>query len=277
MKRSGTVVDMDMSESNLAGSDVVDVTDATFVDEVIEESKSRPVVVDFWAEWCAPCRTLGPILEKLAVENDGAFRLAKVDVDANPGVAAHFMVQGIPSVKAFRGGELVDEFVGAMPEPMVRKWLEPILPTEADLMAAEAQQEVASGDLADAEDRFREALKKDHGNREAVTGLARLLIDRGDLREARELVEPLVPDPVAASLLSAVRVAEWAGIETPGTLASAKRLASGGHWREALDGMLGALGDDPDAREAMLDVFAVLGDDDAMVRDFRAKLASALF
>ena len=261
-----------------AEATIVDTTDGTFIADVIEESQRRPVVVDFWAEWCAPCRTLGPILEGLADESKGAFRLAKLDVDSNPGISAHFMVQGIPAVKAFVRGQLVDEFVGSMPEPMVRKWLEPLLPTEADRFAAGAKQEAAAGDIEAAERDFREALTADPQNRDAALGLATILFERGDREGARVMAEPFAPDPEAERLLARARVAGWADVADAGTLISARRLAAGGKWREALDGMLGSMQDDPEeARASMLDVFSVLGNDDDLTREYRGRLAAVLF
>src|SRR5690606_2707900 len=129
------------SPTMVAGSPtdvVVDVGDASFDAEVIAESHRRPVVVDFWAAWCGPCRLLGPVLERLAAEASGAFRLAKVDVDASPVVSQLHGVRSIPLVKAFRGGEVVDEFVGALPEGEVRRWLEGFVPGPADEAAARA-------------------------------------------------------------------------------------------------------------------------------------------
>ena len=138
----------------------------------------------------------------------------------------------------------------------------------------EAEQ---AGDVADAERDYRAVLAGDPDNRPARLGLARILAERGELDAARELLTPMLPDLEAERLLSSIRVSEWAEIEEPGTLASAKRLAAQERWREALDGMLGALRDDPDAREAMLDAFAVLGNDDPLVAEYRRRLASALF
>jgi putative thioredoxin len=256
---------------------VVEVTDDNFTDVVIEESKTRPVVVDLWASWCGPCRTLGPMLEKVAQEHDGEFLLAKLDVDANPYTAGQFGVQSIPTVVAFKDGRPVDGFVGAIPEPMVREFVSKLLPTRADREAEEAADVEAAGDLAAAEAGYRDAMDQDASNRTARLGLARILADRGDADEARQTLMPLLPDPDAERILSQLEITSWSQLREPGTLASAKRLAAQAQWRDALEGMLGALRDDPDARQAMLEVFTVLGEDDELVAEYRRKLASALF
>jgi putative thioredoxin len=267
----------EMRQEAPGATTVIEATDANFMENVVEESKQRPVVVDLWAAWCGPCRTLGPILEKVADEHGGEFLLAKLDVDANPYTAGQFGVQSIPTVVAFKDGRPVDGFVGAIPEPMVKEFVGRLLPTEADREAEEAATEAASGDVAAAEAGFRDAIEQDTSNRAARLGLARLLADRGDGDEARQALMPLLPDADAERLLAELEIASWAGTSEPGTLASAKRLAAQGRWREALDGMLGALGDDPDARQAMIEVFTVLGEDDEVVAEYRRKLASALF
>jgi putative thioredoxin len=260
---------------------VIEVTDADFEQLVIEESKTRPVVVDLWAEWCGPCRTLGPILEKVADERQGAFLLAKLDVDANQVGNALLQAvksQGIPTVVAFRDGQPVSMFIGAYPEQEVNSFVDQLLPTEAELVTEEAVAEEVSGDLVAAELGYREALEKDPSNREAGVGLGRILAERGNLEEARAVVTPFLPDPDAERVLSTVRVKGWGDLQEVGTLASAKRLAAAGRWREALDGMLGSLPDDRDeATGAMRDVFATLGDDDPLVAEFRRKLSNALF
>lgn len=256
---------------------VVEATDQNFLEAVVEESTRRPVIVDLWAAWCGPCRVIGPILEKVADERKGAFLLAKLDVDANPYTAGQFGVQSIPTVIAFRDGRPVDGFVGAIPEAMVNQFVDKLLPTEADLEAREALEQELEGDLGDAEGRYREALASEPANREARLGLGRVLAETDREDEARQTLMPLLPDPEAERVLAVLEVSSWASISEPGTLASAKRLAAQGRHREALDGMLGALGDDPDARRAMLDVFAVLGEEEPLVAEYRRKLASALF
>jgi putative thioredoxin len=268
-------------QDHAPNANVVEVTDATFEQVVIEGSKDRPVVVDLWADWCGPCKSLGPILERVAEERAGAFMLAKLDIDANrvgQELLAAVQSQGIPTVVAFRDGAPVSLFIGAYPEEAVNDFVDSILPTEADQLAGEAEAQVAAGDVVAGEEDFRDALEKDPDNAEAKTGLARILAARGEIDAARDLVTPLLPDPDAERVMSQIRVTEWGDLEGAGTLASAKRLAAKGRWREALDGMLGALQDErDDARAAMVDVFAVLGDDDPLVPEYRRRLASALF
>ena len=153
----------------------MDVTDQTFEAEVLARSETVPVVVDLWAEWCGPCKTLGPILEKVIGETDGRVELAKVDVDANPWVAQQFQVRSIPAVFAFRDGKVVDGFIGALPEPQVKEFVDRLAPepTEADLL-------VAKGD----ETSLRRALELEPDHAGAIATLARVLIDKGDPAEA---------------------------------------------------------------------------------------------
>lgn len=255
---------------------VVEVTDQDFAQEVVEQSRVRPVVVDLWAEWCAPCRQLGPILEGLAEEKAGAFLLAKVDVDSNPVTAQQLNAMSIPAVKAFVGGNLVDEFTGALPEHVVRPWVEALLPSEADDLAAEGGVLTSRGDLDAAEATYRKALSLDASNRAALIGLGRLLADAGSHDEARELLTRALPDQEAEGALAMIRVQEWATGQGADPMSRAKRLAAEGSWREALDAMLAVLPEEPEARTAILDVFAVLGEDE-LVREYRPKLAAALF
>ena len=168
---------------------VKDVGEADFQEQVIERSKELPVVVDFWAEWCGPCRTLGPAIEAAVDSRQGRVELAKVDVDSNQQLAAAFRVQGIPAVKAFRDGSVVDEFTGALPPAQIEAFLDRIVPSEADEKARAAVQ---SGDEA----ALRAVLAEDPDNLKATAALARILLARGDCDEAAELTA----SPAAADL-----------------------------------------------------------------------------
>ena len=240
----------------------------------------RPVVVDMWATWCAPCRTLGPILERVAGEREGAFLLAKLDVDANAvgnALLQAVQSQGIPTVVAFSGGQPVNMFIGAYPEPEVNRFIDSILPSQADVEADEALAEEVAGDLESAEAGYRDALAKDPESKEAAVGLARILVGRGETDDATALVEPLLPDPDAERVMATVRVHDWASLAGEDAITQAKLAAASGRWREALEGLLAAFDDDPAAaRESMVDVFSTLGDD-PLVGEYRPKLAARLF
>ena len=185
---------------------VKDVDTTNFPQEVLQRSREVPVVVDFWAEWCQPCRILGPILEKVAAESGGAFELVKVDVDANQELAAQYGVQGIPMVLAFRDGTVVDSFTGALPEPAVRGWIEGVLPSELDLMVDQARTAQLSDDGVTAEHILRQVLDQKPDHSEAGTSLASLLIDRGETDEALIVLGRLVPDAEVDRLNSAARL-----------------------------------------------------------------------
>jgi putative thioredoxin len=265
----------------MANASVIEVTDQTFASAVVEESRRRPVVVDFWAAWCQPCLMIGPVLERLAEEKAGAFLLAKLDVDSNPQASAAFGIQSIPAVKGFREGRLVDEFVGVIPETAIRQFLEALLPTEADRLVQDAAGAEREGRIEDAEGLYRQARSLDQAHAGAALGLGRLAALRGDAEAARALLTALRPDPEAERLLSAIEVAEWAeGGDGSGPLAEAGRAAAEGRFAEALDGFLREIREGDrreEARDAMLKLFAVLGDDDPLTRDYRRRLAAALF
>jgi putative thioredoxin len=221
------------------------------------------------------------MLEKVAQERGGAFTLAKIDVDAHQVGNALLQAvrsQGIPTVIAFRDGAPVSMFIGAYPEDEINRFVDSILPTEAEVEAAEAMDELASGEVAEAEAGFRDALEKDPDNREAALGLAGILVRRGAVDEARPLVTPHLPDPEAEHLHALIEVTEWAREPQDGELGRAKHAAAAGRWDEALAGFLAALDGDRDgARQALVTVFAALGDDDPLVPEYRKRLAAALY
>lgn len=260
----------------MSAEHVIDVDDEDFEQRVIDASRRGPVVVDFWAEWCPPCRVLGPVLERLAGEYGGRFTLAKVDVDSNQGLAARFGIRGIPAVKAFRDGSVAAEFVGAQPEDLIRRFLDGVVPSPADERVAEAR---VSGSPDEAEAGFREALALDPSNAGAVTGLARVLLDRGEVEEARSLLASVPADETVRPLLAELDLREAA--REPGDLAAAARAALSGDHRRALDRLLALVGEGDgrgdEARRLMLGVFDLLGDHAPLTREFRGRLASALF
>ena len=234
---------------------MADVTDATFQEQVVDRSKTVPVVVDLWAPWCGPCRTLGPMLEETIAATDGAVELVKVNVDENPQVAATFRVQSIPAVFALRDGQVVDGFIGAVPQAQVQEFVAKLAPppSEADLL-------VAAGDEAS----LRKALELQRDHPVAVIGLARLLVDRRELDEALELL---------------ARVPETADVRA---LAAEARLAARGVPADEdvagmLDALLDRVRDDEGARQEFVDLLETLGADDPRTAGYRRALASRLF
>ena len=187
-----------------------DTGTATFERDVIEASRSRPVLVDFWAPWCGPCRALTPILEKLADEYRGELALAKINTDEHPEIAARFGVRGIPSVKAFVDGRLVDEFVGALPESGVRQFIARILPSPIDQLRIEARKSLAAGDFEAAEAKLRQGLDLDPGSTATGIDLAELLVARQAFADAEPFIEAVpeaLRDERAQQL--AAKIAFW--------------------------------------------------------------------
>jgi len=247
-------------------SNYIEVSDQTFQTDVIDKSFEAPVVVDFWAAWCGPCRALTPVLEKLADEADGSWILAKVDVDANQRVAGSMGIQGIPAVKAFKDGNIVAEFTGALPEPHVRNWLAQLGPSAADRLAEEGSAAEARGDLESAVQRYREAVSLDPSHRDAAAALGRvelLLRANGNEEELRERLRRDPNDIDAAVALSDV-------------------LAARGDYEEALDllvaGVRVTTGDDRESlRSHLVSLMDTLSPDDPRAQVARRQLAMALF
>ena len=231
------------------------VTDATFQRDVLERSKSVPVVVDLWAEWCGPCRTLGPILEKVVAETGGKVELAKVDVDANPGVSAAFQVQSIPAVYAIAEGKVVDSFIGALPEPAVREFVNRLAPAQS-----EADRLAAKGDEAS----LRQALELQPDHPGAVVALAELLVGRGDTEEALALLARVPESPESR------RVGALARLGGDGAPAADDLDAR-------LQGLLDRVKDDEAARREYVDLLEMMGADDPRTPQYRRALASRLY
>lgn len=279
----------------------IDVNVKDFEQKVITASRRVPVIVDFWAPWCGPCRVLGPILEKLAAEYQGRFILAKVNSDENQELAMRYGVRGIPSVKAFVDGAPADEFTGALPESAVREFIENLLPSPAEPLRQEALAANARGDTAAAQKLLAHAVQLDPRNEAARLDLVELLLSAGDLEEARRLLDELgdrVRETARADALHA-RMTLVAGsgsqadeqelqarIATdPADLAArlelANLLAVREDYRPALEQLLEIVrrdrgfGDDA-GRKTMLTLFNLLGSDHELVHEFRRELAAAL-
>jgi putative thioredoxin len=240
------------------------VGEADFDELVVKRSHEVPVVVDFWAEWCGPCRALGPLLEKAAGEREGKVDLAKLDTDANPALAQQFGIRGIPAVKAFKDGEVVAEFTGAVPGPQVERFFDELVPSEADTL-------VEQGD----EESLRKALELDPSNAVAAAGLGKLLLRRGETEEALRVLEPFEFDFAAAGL------AARAKLQDQGKFAEAFQAWDEGDYEAALERLQEALADaDSEERDLirrmMVSIFDELGPQSELAGRHRRRLAAVL-
>lgn len=280
--------------ATINNSHVIDVSEATFDQDVLQRSYEAPVVVDFWAPWCGPCRMLGPTLERLAAEGaqkgEGTWILAKLNVDDNPSLAMQYGVQGIPAVKAFRNGDVVDEFVGAQPEPQVRAFIQRIAPSESDALLSEGKALLRDREWEAAEALFRR-ISDETGGR---LGLIRALLAQGKGCEAKQLLEQ-IEDPAALSDVEAFApLADYlCEMEGPAADATdmppieaqyrqAARILRRGNFAGALDGLLEVLREDKGYRdgqvkEVALGIFALLGNEDPLTQQYRPQVAMLLF
>jgi putative thioredoxin len=252
-------------ETTNSSPNIIDVSEQTFTRDVVELSRQVPVVVDFWAEWCAPCRSLGPVLERLAEEADGSWVLAKVDVDANPALAQAMGIQGIPAVRAFKDGREIAEFTGALPEPAVREWLEQLGPSPADIAFSEGETLESAGLYEEAALRYRKALAEAPAHSAAAVALNRVELaqrtanlDRGDLEQR-------------AGSGDIDAILDLADLE-----------AQAGDFAPAFDRLVGTLkrttGDDKERiRQRLVALLDVPPPDDPRVTSARRAMANALF
>jgi len=250
---------------------IADVSEQEFQAKVIERSKQVPVVVDFWAEWCGPCRTLGPALEKAVAGRNGEVELAKVDTDRNPQIAQTYEIASIPAVKAFKDGEVVAEFIGARPPAAIESFLNEFVPSQADRLAEE-------GD----EDSLRKAVELDPRHAPSAVGLSRILLGRGESDQALELLRPFPNDFVADGLVARVELTQSENGAGAGELENAFSAWDGGDPGSALEQLQGVLAADQDPerkdqlRRVMVAIFTELGADHPLAREHRRRLAAAL-
>jgi putative thioredoxin len=244
----------------------MDVGESNFDAAVLDRSHALPVVVDFWADWCAPCRQLGPVLEREASKRAGRLELVKLDVDANPTLARTYGVQGIPAVKAFHRGQVIAEFVGAQPAAAVARFLDSLLPSEAQLLAEKGDEES-----------LRRALELEPGHPEAAIRLARIVNGRGRLEEALEILEKVRGSFAADGLAARIRLERTAAPD----LSRAFAALDAGDNEQALDVLIEAIrparASRDEIRRVVVGVLDELGVDDPLATKSRTRLASALY
>ena len=263
-----------------------------FERDVIERSRTIPVLVDFWAEWCGPCKVLGPILEKLAREQSDRWALAKLDTEAFPHISARYGIRSIPNVKLFVDGEVVDEFVGALPEPAVVEWLGKAVPSRYRAQLADARRMLAENGAGPALDVLRPIVAAEPDNHEALVLMARAVM-QDDADVAATVVDPVTLGSPHYDEAEAVRelASMFAKIDDPGNLPQSRvketyvqafRSTRAGDFEAALEGLIDVVRrdrryDDDGARKGCIAIFNLLGDDHELTKRFRSALSRALY
>jgi putative thioredoxin len=268
------------------------VTESDFEYEVIAYSKQVPVIVDFWAEWCRPCKSLTPILEKYAIEAQGKFRLAKVNVDDNPNLALRYDVRSIPNVKAFRDGQVVSEFLGLQPEPRVKEFIRNLAPSQIDLYLEKGQSQLESMHWLDAEKTFNKFLSKSPDQPAGLLGLLKATLMQGNFIGARDIISQFPTSqeyaymetllPLITALERESSSLERSDNELEATYQNSLRLILRGNIAAAMDGIIDILRQDKhyhedEARQVLLGIFEVLGNNHPLTQQYRKELAMVLF
>ena len=276
----------------MASDYIIDVSEADFQYQVLEYSQKVPVVVDFWAEWCIPCRTLGPLLEQLTEEAQGAFRLAKLNVDQNQNLARQFNVRSIPSVKVFRNGRVQAEFTGAQQESKVREFLRAIAPSDVELTLEKTQSFMQLKQFKSAASTFQQVLEKMPKQPSALLGLVKCDIIQGEhvsalviLRSfpaSQEFSHAQLLMPLAIALERNQDLREWSDNPLDAAYSRSLSLITRGNYPAAFDGLLDILREDKkyqndEARQVVIAMFELLGEDNELTRQYRRELASVLF
>jgi len=276
----------------MASEYIKTVTESDFEYEVIAFSNQIPVIVDFWAEWCGPCKTLTPLLEEFAVEAQGTFRLAKVNVDDNPNLALRYNVRSIPNVKAFRDGQVVSEFLGLQPEPRVKEFIRNLAPSQIDLLLEKGLSQLESMNWNEASDSFRQFLAKSPNHPAGLLGLLKVSLMQGNFSEVRQILDTFPPSQEYAHMeqLRPLFYALWTEKINQvisedlldAAYSNALRLMMRGNLPASMDGIIDILRQNKhyrndEARKVLLGLFEILGVNHPLTQQYRRELSMALF
>ncbi len=268
------------------------VTEADFEYEVIAYSNQAPVIVDFWAEWCRPCKTLTPLLEKLAEDAQGSYRLAKLNVDDNPNIALRYNVRSIPNIKAFRDGHVVSEFLGLQPEARVREFIRNLAPSQIDLLLEKGQSQLESMSWQEAGISFHQFLAKSPNHPAGLLGLLKSYLMQGVYSDARLIMADFPPSleysrmellqPLYNSLVAVTNSPGINDDPLEATYQNAIRLIKRGNLAASMDGLIDILRQDKHfhnegVRKVLLSLFELLGDNHSLTQQYRRELAMVLF